>query len=304
MDLPNLTAEDVAVLLPDASDIGKPQKGGQKIIFPSTIGGKRYVVKFMLTNPSLTATSEENQTFDFSDEVIARAKREVETLQQCNTPYLVKLGPILLTSTEYKGQSLIYFTEEFIEGKNLKEILSKQKFLSIQDLVRLGHDITEAIGTLWKSKKIHRDITPANIMRCDSTGDFVLLDAGVAFDITDESLTAPGETPGTRIYFCPEQMNPAQKRQLDFRCDLFKLGIVMYQAATGVHPFKTSATLTINEVFLNIQLQNPSPPSKNRKDLPEALNNTILRLLAKRPHLRYKTCEQLNSVFETIEKDL
>lgn len=299
MAIPNLNKEDVKEILSYATDIGNPIKGGQKIVFPITLENKKFVLKFMLTNPSRDNRDEMEQSEDEIDEVTARARREVEVMKICVSPYLVKLGPIPLTHLDYKGQSLIFFAEEFIEGRDLKNILISQEKLPVNDVIRLGRNITEAIRVIWSYAKIHRDIKPGNIMFSDRTGDFILLDMGLVFDLFDESITLSGIIPGTPIYFSPEQIDLARKRQMDFRSDLFSLGIVLYEAVTGRHPFIGNAQST-TDVVANILSSNPSPPITSIPNLPESLNTIIMRLLAKKPHLRYRTCEQLDAAFAEI----
>jgi len=279
-------------------------RGGQKLVFPCRISGQRCVLKFMLPNPSPTRDEEEDQTFDSTDEVTARARREVSIMGQCDSPYLVKLGPVPLTRTDYGAQSLIYFAEEFIEGEDLKAILGRQRVLTIRELVRLARNVTEAVRVLWQVRKIHRDIKPSNIMRRDATAEFVLLDMGMAFDLGDESYTPTGLVPGTPIYFSPEQTEFARKRQMDFRSDLFSLGIVLYEAACGIHPFRPPGVMSTYEVIANILTYHPPPPGQYRRDMSPELGATISRLLAKRPHLRYRSCESLDGVLSEIEAKL
>ncbi|MFH1010971.1 MAG: serine/threonine-protein kinase [bacterium] len=297
-----MTAQDVVALVPDITNVGEPMVGGQKIVFPCTIRGKRCVVKFMLPKVSAAPSDEEDESTNIPDEVTARARREVQIMQQCNTPYLVKLGPLPLTIVDFKGQSLLYFAEEFIEGSDLRHLLRHQGTFSVEDLLRLGRHISEAIRVLWALKKVHRDIKPGNIMQRATTSDFVLLDMGLAFDLEAESITMTGFVPGTPGYFSPEQLEFTRKRQLDFRSDLFSLGIVLYEAATGIHPFVTPFTRSTTEVAANILGHNPLPPSHYRSDLPEELSDIIMRLIAKSPHLRYRTCEKLDSAFAHVQR--
>lgn len=299
MPIPSLTIEDIKVILPQISEIGNPKVGGQKIVFPCQIDGGKYVVKFLLANPPSSSFNEE-QSLDILDEVTERARREVGIMQQCASPFLVKLGPIPLTSIEYNSQKLLFFTEEYIDGDDLKELLNINKTLSISDLILLGRNITEAIRVLWLFSKVHRDIKPANIMKRSETGEFILLDMGMAFDLTEESLTQTGVVVGTVFYFSPDQIDYPRKRQLDFRSDLFSLGVVMYQAATGIHPFISRGSFSTTNIIGNILTSIPIPPINLRPDLPKQLNDLILRLLAKKPHLRYRTCEQLDKVLAAI----
>ena len=126
--------------------------------------------------------------------------------------------------------------------------------------------MTDDIQALWELGKIHRYIKPGNIMRRTS-GDFVLLDAGRAFDVIGESLSG-GFLVGTRIYFSPEQFDYSNRRTgLDFRSDIFALGVTMYEMATGRHPFwsrgQSSATF-----YSNVTPLAPELPSTSLEDFP------------------------------------
>jgi serine/threonine-protein kinase len=160
--------------------------------------------------------------------------------------------------------------------------------MSADELVKLALHISEAISAIWQFSKVHRDIKPGNIMRRASDGEYILLDMGLVFDLGDLSLSV---TPvGTPHYFSPEQMDFDHRRTvLSFRSDLFSLGIVMYEMATGTHPFVTPATRTTRDVVGNILRLTPTPPNAVRPDLPQSLNDTMLRLLAKRPALRFRS---------------
>lgn len=281
---PKLTIDEVTQLIPSASEVYEHDSGGQKIVFAGKIDGQKYALKFMSPNPN----QDVNLNNEHLDDVTARAQREVETMQQCSTPHLVRMGPIGLQSTEIHREPIIYFSEEFIEGKNLRQHLRDEGPLNIDELIRLSYHISEAISTIWQFSKIHRDIKPNNIMIRDENGEFVLLDMGLVFDLQDSSLSV--SPVGTPLYFSPEQMDFSNRRSvLNFRSDLFSLGIVLYEMATGYHPFITPTSSTTWAVLGNIATMNPAPPLSHRKDLPISLNDIILRLLAKRPALRYRS---------------
>ncbi|MDD5005876.1 MAG: serine/threonine-protein kinase [Candidatus Omnitrophica bacterium] len=301
MALPNLTKEDINKILVDTpvAVMGKPAKGGQKIVFPIKINDELFAIKFMLVNIPQSVEDEEGQIRILIDEVTARARREVKVIEKCQSPYLVKLGPIPLTSLDYKGQTLLYFTEQFIEGVDLRNIIIKKQKLSIKEIIRLGRNITEAIRVLWMCAKIHRDIKPGNIMRSKQSGDFILLDLGLVLDLLDESLSKTGIVPGTLMYLSPDQIDLARKRQMDFRSDIFSLGVVLYEAATGHHPFMTGVN-NPTDIIAKILDSKPPSPISLRSDLPIELDNIIMRLLAKKPHLRYSTCKQLDEALAAV----
>jgi serine/threonine-protein kinase len=164
--------------------------------------------------------------------------------------------------------------------------------LSGDEVVRLGLDITDAVKSLWDLGKVHRDIKPGNVMRREESGDYVLLDAGLAFDIVGDSLSQ-GLLVGTLAYFSPEQFDYTSRRSgLDFRSDMFSLGATMYEAATGKHPFWEPG---VNSAKLHsrIMLPKPPPPSTLIANFPSALDDIILRMLGKSQHLRFRTCDRL-----------
>jgi eukaryotic-like serine/threonine-protein kinase len=290
MPAPIITLQQaMGALSDDATDIQPVGSGGQKVVFSGIIAGKRYALKFL--SPQGQNAPDESET-DTLDVVAARARREVGTMQECDSPYMVKPGPIAMKTVTIGEERYLFFTEEWIEGADLKTLLSQNRPLGVEDIYRLGEHITRAIDCLWSYAKIHRDIKPGNIMRRASDGTFILLDMGLVFDLNDASLS---QTPvGTPIYFSPEQLDFANRRSiLDFRSDLFSLGIVLYEMSTKHHPFLTADVRNTWDVFRNIQTYTPQEPIRLRPDLPPQMNDIIMRLLAKRPALRFRRCAML-----------
>ncbi|MFS0728345.1 serine/threonine-protein kinase [Paenibacillus sp. 1P07SE] len=313
MQAPDLTVEQVQEICLDFTQIEYVGRGGQKIVFSGMSEGTRYAIKFLdLTNiPSpqqptgglqgvdvqITASPFE----DIREDVLARAKREIDIMDRCDSPNLVKLGPVGMTLVEYDQKKLLYFTEELIEGEDLHTIIRRETNISIVEGVRLGLDITAAIKHLWDINMVHRDVKPRNVMRRHG-GDYVLLDTGLAFDLTEESLTAAFMTVGTPIYMSPEQLRNV-RRGIDFRSDLFLLGIVMYEALTGRHPFFNRGINSM-QLVANIISNQVEAPRAVRPDIPPALNNIIMRLLAKEPHMRFKSCDSLMRQLHQVKEAL
>lgn len=292
MEPPHLTDSDVMALIPRVSAVGHPIYGGQKSVYPITIAGSRYALKVFLVKEVPEGGDQGDYSSVAVDEAVARAQREVATLKDCAIPQLVKIGPIPLTRGKAKEQNIVYYTEEWVDGKDVRALIAEKGRLSVPQVVQLGLDVTEAVRTLWSRSKIHRDIKPANILQRSSDGSFVLLDLGLALDIKDISLTDPGLIPGTLPYFSPEQTDPMKKRQMDFRSDLFSLGVVMYEAVTGTHPFFKKG-MDPGETLSNIVFSPAEKPSSRLEGIPPELDTVIMRLLGKRPHLRYRSCEAL-----------
>lgn len=301
MGLPKLNGVDVEKIIPKCEAVGEPSIGGQKIVFPCLFNKKKNAIKFMLVEPDLSESDENEGATSILDQVTARAYREVQILNKCNSPYIIKLGDIGLNKTTYKNQYLLYFSEQWVEGRDLKEELSQKGPFSLEEGLKVCIHMSMAILELWKLNKIHRDIKPGNIIHDNETENYILLDMGFAFDLEDKSLTAYGMVPGTKIYFSPEQLSPDKKRQMDFRSDLFNLGTVLYEIMTGKHPFYNKG-ITDYEIFKRISEYNPPVPSTINKNIPKEFDEIIMRLLSKKPHMRYRNCEQLIEKVNEIQR--
>lgn len=262
--------------------------GGQKQVFECRVGGSTFALK-ILPPP----TSPDHDDYDvLLTEMLARAEREVDTLQKCDSPHLVKAGPIALTRTQVGGTEVAVYSEEWIVGETIAQIGQRQSLFDFVDVIVLAQSMAKAIGEISALNKIHRDIKPGNIMKRSSDNSFVLLDLGMAFDLDDISLTRSGFVVGTPGYWSPEQLDPTRRRDIDFRSDLFSLGIVLYIMLTGVHPFM----LTVADrrtVMENILFRNPPVIHSLRNDTPAHLERIVTRLLAKVPARRYRTIQQL-----------
>jgi len=296
--LPSITSAQIESAIADVSDVQEIGRGGQKLVFSAVINGSRYALK-ILEAPGDDLESDETE-FDAGSDLIIRARREVETMRQCKSRFMVKLGPIGLTQVEINGQPLVYFTEELVAGNDLHHGYVKQKkTLSGEEVVQLGLQMTNAIEAIWQLNKVHRDIKPGNIMRREN-GDFVLLDAGLAFDKQGESLSG-GWPVGTPIYFSPEQFDYASRRSvLDFRSDIFALGVSMYELATATHPFFTRGDASEN-IYSKIMKFSPPEPHTINHQIPEDLSRLIIRMMGKSPHLRFRKCQQLIDRLNAVE---
>lgn len=288
--------------IPGISDVTQLDSGGQKIVYTCAVEDAITVLKLLKLDrpPSEDGGNEQEQEQEQEvDEIFVRAQREYDILEKCNVETVVKAGPIGLNMAEIDGDQWLYFTEEFIEGQNLASKLTQEGFLGVSDAVQLASDMAEAIEAMWLIKKIHRDIKPKNIMWCEPRSRFVLLDPGMAFDVDAPSVTLPGAIVGTPSFLSPEQMDPRLRRTMDFRSDLFSLGIVLYESAVGQHPFALSGNTTF-QVMSNILQATPQPPSTINPGVPDELNDVIMRLLGKRPNLRYRTIPQFQQALAQV----
>ncbi len=288
-----ITKEHVQELIPNARNLSLIAKGGQKYVFSGEIKGVKYAIKVIGIQKNFGETI---------DTIIDRAKREIDLIAKCNSPYISKIGPIRLEKSKIGQQNLVYFTEEFIEGKTLRDLHKSSGNLRIEQLHKLAYNISSAIQELWEFRIVHRDIKPENIICQENTRDFILLDMGIALALDEDTLSQ--NILGTRNYICPEQMDFSNRKiVMNFKCDLFTLGIVLYEMATGKHPFKGPDDNSDNTIR-NIVSKRHKCISCLRDDLPVKFVNVIDRLLSKEQSLRYRTIGMLHDELDEIKEEL
>lgn len=271
--------EEIIKKNPNIKILAGPYIGGQKEVYKCEINGKKNALKFIKSSVA-------------GDEGEIRCEREISTLSICNSNYLIKLGEIPYTEVFDGNNHIVYYSEEWVEGYELYSLLSKGKLLNEKCAKKLAMEMSFAIEELWKHNKIHRDIKPLNIMYDECNDRFVLLDLGMVFDSEEDALTRCGYLPGTLGYYSPEQFDLARKNDLDFRSDLFCLGIVLYQMLTGIHPFKDKDD-TNQDVFTKIKTFTPLEIGAYRSDISGEFEKVIFRLLRKRPSERYRNMKIL-----------
>ena len=263
----------------DIKILAGPFQGGQKEVYKCEINGKENALKFIKSTVA-------------GDEGEIRCEREINTLSICNSKHLIKLGEIPYTEVSEGSNHIVYYSEEWVQGYELYSLLSGNNLLSEEFAKKLAIEISFAIEELWKHNKIHRDIKPLNIMYDECNDRFVLLDLGMVFDSAEDALTRYGCIPGTVGYFSPEQFDLSRKNDLDFRSDLFCLGIVLYQMLTGIHPFIKKGD-TNQDVFTKIKTLTPPSIREYRSDISMEFEKVIFRLLRKRPSERYRNTKLL-----------
>jgi eukaryotic-like serine/threonine-protein kinase len=137
----------------------------------------------------------------------------------------------------------------------------------------------------------------------ENSGQYVLLDPGIAFDLEDISLTAEGFVPHTPGFIAPECVVPDAKRDADCRSDFFLLGVVLYICATGRHPFMQRSGMRNTEVITSILRDEPLPVKSINPGVSDAISTVIMRLLTKGKHSRFKNAEILMRAFHQCEEN-
>lgn len=178
-----------------------------------------------------------------------------------------------------------YFVMPLLKGESLGTRLYRQPLLPIPEVVRIGREMAEGLAAAHQVGLIHRDVKPGNVWLEAGTASVVLLDFGVAQveggEHQPEPITCSGEIVGTPDYMSPEQ---AGGGRVDARSDLFSLGVVLYEMAVGARPFEGKAASPVRHAVVS---RDPLPPHEVCPDIPLALSELILGLLAKDPSDRW-----------------
>ncbi len=185
-----------------------------------------------------------------------------------------------------KTDQVAFMAMEYLEGRELRTILSQRGSLPVEDAVRIGAQVAEGLAYAHGRGVIHRDVKPTNIM-VGRDGHAKITDFGIARMRTSELKTMTGMILGSPRYMSPEQVSG---KRADHRSDIFALGVVLYEMLTGQPPFQAD---TVHGVMYQTMSANPPAPSTLRQSIPPILDFVVAKALAKAPEARYQDAREL-----------
>ncbi|HEV2397847.1 MAG TPA: protein kinase [Candidatus Sulfotelmatobacter sp.] len=280
---------------------GKLGSGGMGVVYEAedTTLGRKVALKFL--PPQLAR----------DQNALDRFLLEARTASALNHPNICTIYAVENATAE-DGEKQSFIAMELLEGQNLADKLHSGP-LPLDRLLDIAIQLADALDAAHAKGIIHRDIKPANVF-LTQRGQVKVLDFGLAklsrpemqmetIGATQESpllqqLTSPGATVGTIAYMSPEQ---ARGEELDTRTDLFSLGSVLYQMATGKLPFSGATSAVTFHAILELD---PPPVSQLNPNLPPKLQEIIDKLLEKDRDLRYQSAADLRGDLKRLKRDV
>ncbi|HLF55647.1 MAG TPA: protein kinase, partial [Thermoanaerobaculia bacterium] len=274
--------------------VSKLGGGGMGVVYEAedTELGRHVAIKFL---PEQTAKS---------PDALERFKREARAASALNHPHICTVHDVGV----HDGQP--YLVMERLSGQTLRHAIG-ERGMAVDRVIALGEQIADALATAHRAGIVHRDLKPANLFVTER-GDAKVLDFGLAKmsspqtsgpvtgdapTVAGDFLTEAGTTLGTVAYMSPEQ---ARGREVDERSDLFSLGVVLYEMATGRLPFEGGNTA---ELFASILRTDPVPPTRWNPEVAAPLEAIVLKALEKDPALRYQSAAELRGDLRRLIRD-
>jgi serine/threonine protein kinase len=260
--------------------------GGMGVVFRAedTHLQRQVAVKTLL--PNLAGSAEAKQRF-------LREARAAAALRDDHIVAIYQVG---------EDGGIPYLAMELLEGESLADRLQRHGKLPFAEVLHLGREAARALSAAHDSGLIHRDIKPANIFLetrpAAAAARVKLLDFGLAWAKEREArLTEHGMIIGTPAYMAPEQ---TQGLEVDYRCDLFSLGCVLYRAATGHRPFERADAVSTLQAIAE---ETPPPPHELDRALPAAFSDLVMALLAKAPANRVASASALAEALADLQRE-
>ena len=271
--------------------IGKTIANRYEIISKTGVGGMATVYKAKDTvlnrNVAVKVLKEE---FITDEEFVKRFNSEAQAAASLSHPNIVSIYDV------GNEDNIYYIVMELVRGKTLKQIITEEGALPWKWSVNIAMQIASALETAHKNNIVHRDIKPHNIIITED-GVAKVTDFGIAKAVSNSTITAFGTTIGSVHYFSPEQ---AKGGYTDAKSDIYSLGVVMYEMLTGKVPFDSDTSVS---VALKHMQETPVAPMDLNENIPQAVNDIILKAMQKEPMARYQSATaMLNDLARALKE--
>ena len=272
--------------------IGQIVKDRYKILEVLGEGGMAFVYKAKDTQlERFVAIKTLKPSYVNQETFVERFKREAKTAANLNHPNIVQIF-------DWGIEEEPFFVMEYIEGKTLTSIISKNRTISLSDILFIGAQVSSGLHAAHQKGLVHRDIKPGNIM-ITPDGKVKVTDFGIVSLQNEESdITKTGSILGTASYISPEQ---AQGKPVSIESDLYSLGTVIYELIAGIPPFSGDSPISTATKHLT---EKPRKLTNFRRDLPKGVENAVMKLLEKATYDRFKSAEDLRATFLQQRKSL
>ncbi|MEP6514983.1 AAA family ATPase [Microcoleus vaginatus] len=226
---------------------------------------------------------------------LVRYRTEYRITQELKEPGVVQVYDL----QKYQN-TLVMFVEDF-GGESLALWMQQCRF-RLEEVLLLTIETARSLSQIHAANVIHKDINPSNIVYNRETGQLKIIDFGISTQLTRENpvLKTPGVLEGTLAYISPEQTG-RMNRSLDYRTDFYSLGVTFYELLTGKLPFETSDALELVHCHI---AKVPVPPCEIHPEIPKAVSDIVMKLLAKTAEERYQSGWGIQADLEVCLKQL
>jgi serine/threonine protein kinase len=225
------------------------------------------------------------------EEYEARFQQEIKAAGRLNHPNIVTIYDV------GKTEQCAYMAMEFLEGQELKEIIASGRLLPADQIVDIIAMVADGLWFAHQQDIVHRDVKPSNIM-VQKGGMAKITDFGIARLPNSAVKTMTGLILGSPRYMSPEQVIG---KSIDARSDIFSLGVVLYEALTGVAPFDGD---NVNAIMYATVNTTPPPPSSHNRHIPAMLDLIVAKAMAKLLEDRYQTIKELADDLREVRRQM
>jgi eukaryotic-like serine/threonine-protein kinase len=261
--------------------IGKRVSGRYKLLEVIGDGGMAivYRAKDLILDREV-AVKVLRSEFNKDEDFIRRFKREAESATSLDHPNIVSIYDV------GEDEDIYFIVMEYVQGKTLKQYIKEHGKLSVEESLHIMKQVVSGIAVAHDYGIIHRDIKPHNILITEN-GTAKLTDFGIALAITSATITHTNSILGSVHYFSPEQ---ARGGIANAKSDIYSFGAVLYEMVTGRVPFVGESPVSVALKHLQ---ENVIEPRRLNPEIPQSVENIILRALAKNPMQRYDSAQDL-----------